>query len=62
MRLCSFQHPNLVPLKMDVTKADQVQEVAEKVAEENPTGLFALVNNAGEPVPALADLAVSRLY
>lgn len=32
---------------LDVTKAEQVQSAADRVSEENPQGLFALVNNAG---------------
>ena len=35
------------PLLLDVTKAEQVQSVADRVGEENPQGVFALVNNAG---------------
>lgn len=32
---------------MDVSKPEQVNEAAERVAIENPQGLYALYNNAG---------------
>lgn len=37
----------LIPVLLDVTKAEQVQAVADRIDRENPQGIFALVNNAG---------------
>lgn len=42
------QHKNIIPFKMDVSKPEQVNEAAERVAIENPQGLYALYNNAGK--------------
>ena len=41
---CEALHPVVV----DVTKAEQVQSAADRVAAENPQGLYCLVNNAGK--------------
>jgi len=40
------QNPNVTPLKLDVTNAEDIKQ-ARKIIEEKAAGLFALVNNAG---------------
>jgi NAD(P)-dependent dehydrogenase (short-subunit alcohol dehydrogenase family) len=40
------QNPNVTPLKLDVTNAEDIKQ-AKKIIEEKTAGLFALVNNAG---------------
>jgi NAD(P)-dependent dehydrogenase (short-subunit alcohol dehydrogenase family) len=37
----------LVPLLLDVTKQEQINDVMAHIAAEEPHGLYALVNNAG---------------
>ena len=46
-RMHTTQHDGLHTLLLDVTKPEQVQSAADRVAEENLQGLYALVNNAG---------------
>jgi hypothetical protein len=55
--------PNLIALKLDVTKAEDIEAAVAKVDAENPQGLYALVNNAGEsriclacPLPCMIDV------
>lgn len=43
----SDKFPTLIPVKLDVTKNDEIKAVLDKVDRENPQGLYALVNNAG---------------
>lgn len=40
------KNSNVTPLKLDVTKAENIKQ-AKKIIEEKTAGLFALVNNAG---------------
>ena len=40
------KNPNVTPLKLDVTNAEDIKQ-AKKIIEEKAAGLFALVNNAG---------------
>lgn len=40
---------------VDVTKAEQVQSAADRVSEESPQGIYALVNNAGVARSGLID-------
>jgi 3-hydroxybutyrate dehydrogenase len=42
--------PNLIAVKLDVTKAEDIEAVVAKVDAENPQGLYAVVNNAGRPI------------
>lgn len=51
LRQCEALHPIL----LDVTKPEQVQSAADRVAEENPQGLYCLVNNAGVARSGLID-------
>lgn len=48
-----IQHEGLHTILLDVTKPEQVQSAADRVSEENPQGLYALVNNAGAYCNAL---------
>ena len=40
------KNPNVTPLKLDVTSAENIKQ-AKEIIEEKASGLFALVNNAG---------------
>jgi NAD(P)-dependent dehydrogenase (short-subunit alcohol dehydrogenase family) len=50
--------PTLVTVPMDVTKPQQVQAAVQRIEEETPEGLFALVNNAGVCVCVVAAIPV----
>jgi hypothetical protein len=39
---------NLIPVQLDVTNEEHIAQVYKKIDQENPDGLFALVNNAGK--------------
>lgn len=39
----------LIPVKLDVTKTEQIDALAARVQAAHPEGIYALVNNAGEP-------------
>lgn len=39
----------LIPVKLDVTKADQIDALVARVEASHPEGIYALVNNAGKP-------------
>jgi NAD(P)-dependent dehydrogenase (short-subunit alcohol dehydrogenase family) len=43
----------LVVMKLDVTKPEDIKALVARVEAENPQGVFALVNNAGEWVECL---------
>ncbi|KAF9266649.1 short-chain dehydrogenase [Marasmius fiardii PR-910] len=50
LKKCAMQHPNLLPLVMDVTDKDSIAEAA-RIVEEAEGRLDILVNSAGIPGP-----------
>jgi len=53
---------NLTPLWLEVTDAEQARQAVAEVAAASPSGLFALVNNAGVGLPSVVEFtAVDEL-
>ena len=58
-----FDHPNITPVELDVTKQSDIQNVKEKLEDKN---LFALVNNAGiadfQPIELVPQDTLRRVF
>ena len=54
--LAAFGSANIETVSLDVTCADQVECLMERIGELSPEGLYALVNNAGIGPPAAVEL------
>ena len=65
-KLASAELPLLEPILLEVTSAEDVARAVEMVESTCPTGLYALINNAGVGLPAAVELStldeVRRLF
>jgi NAD(P)-dependent dehydrogenase (short-subunit alcohol dehydrogenase family) len=54
--LTAFDSANITPVRLDVTQAEHVELLLPQIRQLSPSGLYALVNNAGIGPPAAVEL------